>query len=107
VPEASRVDLLDLLDRFDRFEFPHALHTMLRLDPVNGHRYLEGWIALNERAVRLCAVALAQDETTDEATLAAEVAVERRAHRAQLTADRDRYAQAAEEARAVRTQLGP
>ena len=98
---------MDLLDRFDRFEFPHALHTMLRLDPVSGRRYLEGWIALNERAARLCAAALAQDETTDEATLAAEVALERRAHRTQLTADCERYAQAAEEARAVRRQLGP
>ena len=96
---------MDLLDRFDRFEFPHALHTMLRLDPVNGRRYLEGWIALNERAARLCTAALAQDEATDEATLAVEVRAERRAHHTQLTADRDRYARAAKDARAVRERL--
>jgi hypothetical protein len=96
---------VDLLDRFDRFEFPHALHTMLRLDPVSGRRYLEGWIALNERAARLCAAALAQDEAIDEATLAAEVRAERRAHRSQLTGDRDRYARAAKDARTVRERL--
>jgi len=94
------------VDLPDRFEFPHALHTMLRLDPVNGRKYLDGWIAVNERAARLCEAALA-NETTDEAKLAAEFAELRRAHRARLTADRDQYAQAAEEARAVRTGLGP
>ena len=41
-----------------------------------------------------------------KATLAAEFGELRRAHRAQLTTDRDRYAEAAEDARAVRTQLG-
>ena len=96
---------MDLLDRFDRFEFPHALHTMLRLDPVRGRQYLKGWIALNERAAGLCAAALAKDEAIDEATLAAEVRAERRAHRAQLTGDRDRYARAAKDARAVRERL--
>jgi hypothetical protein len=49
-----------------------------------------------QRAARLCTAALAHDEATkDEATLAAEVRAERHAHRAQLTADRDRYARAA------------
>jgi hypothetical protein len=95
------------VDSHDRFRFPQALHTMLLLDPVRGRKYLDGWIALNERAARLCEAALAQYETTDEATLAAEFAELRRAHRAQLTADRDQYAQAAEDARAIRTQLGP
>ena len=96
-----------MVDVPDRFHFPQALHTMLRLDPARGRKYLNGWIALNERAARLCEAALATSETTDEATLAAEFVERQRAHRAQLTADRDRYAQAAEEARAVRTGLGP
>ena len=78
---------------------------MLRLDPVRGRKYLDGWIALNERAARLCEAALATHDTTDETTLAAELTELRRAHRAQLTADRDGYAQAAADARAVRTQL--
>jgi hypothetical protein len=54
--------------------------SMLRLRPLSGRQYLKGWIALNERALRLCAAALAQDKATDEATLAPEVRTERRAH---------------------------
>jgi hypothetical protein len=91
---------VDVPDRF-----PQALRTMLHLDPVRGREYLDGWIALNEHAARLYEEALAKHEATDETTLDAEFAAERRAHRAQLTAERDRYAQAAADGRAVRERL--
>ena len=84
---------------------PSNLRKMLLLDPARGREDLEQWIALNDHAAGLFEETVAKYEAADESTLDHEYASERREHRACLTDLRDRYAQAANDARTVRDRL--
>lgn len=88
-----------------RDRLPATLRKMLVLDPAHGRKALGGWIALNEHAASLYAESVSKYEADDAATLDPADADERRALRGELTDLRDRYTQAATDARTVRTRL--